>query len=138
MTMSTDRDTKRSELHATAGAVVAQLRDKLRAVEACETLLGAHALQTSEARILFDRVAKNDARDTEELQALLGKLHVSGHGPAASAVSRAAAEAEVATRGPLDDAPHDDAPARHATASSDEEVERQPRHVRNAASRSKE
>ena len=127
MTITTDQDAgdTGTELHATAGAVVAQLRDKLRAVEACEKLLGAHALQTDEARALFDRLAKSDAQDTEELQALLGKLHVSGHGPAPSAVTRAAAAQTDVT---------DAASA----SSSDEETERPPSHVRNAASRSKE
>ena len=124
MTSSTHADpNSRSELHATAGAVVAQLRDKLRAVEACEKLLGAHALSSTEARALFDRIAKSDAQDTEELQALLGKLHVNG-GPAPSAVTRAAAVADPES--PL------------LTKDNDEEVAPQPQHVRNAASRSKE
>ena len=126
MTMTTDRDA-RTELHATAGAVVAQLRDKLRAVEACENLLGADALQTTEARALFDRVMKTDAHDTEELQALLGKLHVSGRGPAPSAVTRAAAKQA-----------QDDVAGVPATRSSDEETERLPQPARNAASRTKE
>jgi hypothetical protein len=128
MTVTTNRDRDaRTELHATAGAVVAQLRDKLRAVEACEKLLGAHALETKEARALFDRVRKADAHDTEELQALLGKLHVSGRGPAPSAVTRAAATEA-----------HDDVAGVPASTSSDEETERLPQHARNAASRSKE
>ena len=133
MTTTSSHGEERSELHATAGAVVAQLRDKLRAVEACEKLLGAHALSSTEARTVFDRVMKSDARDTEELQALLGKLHVNG-GPAPSAVTRAAATADESS--PLTAAK--DAPAIAASTSSDEETERQPRQVRNAASRSKE
>lgn len=133
MTMSSHRE-EASELHATAGAVVAQLRDKLRAVEACEKLLGAHALSSTEARSVFDRVMKSDARDTEELQALLGKLHVSG-GPAPSAVTRAAAMADETSPLLSKDA---DAPVVSPSTSSDEENERQPRHERNAASRSKE
>jgi hypothetical protein len=131
MTMSSHRE-EGSELHATAGAVVAQLRDKLRAVEACEKLLGAHALSSTEARTVFDRVMKSDARDTEELQALLGKLHVNG-GPSASAVTRAAAMADE--NSPL---LSKDAPPVAPGVSTDEETERQPPHVRNAASRSKE
>ena len=123
MTMSTTRNTP-GELHATAGAVVAQLRDKLRVVEACEKLLGADALQTQEARALFDRVMKTDAHDTDELQALLGKLHVSGHAPAPSAVTRAAATQAAETGS--------------AGAAGDEETEKLSRPARNAASRSKE